>query len=400
VKLLANENIARDVIERLRAEGHDVLWVRESFAGATDDDVLARASSEGRLLITFDKDFGSLVFSKGQSASNGVILFRIEMPSPAVAASKVAAAIKSRNDWTGYFSVVDETKIRMVKLPQRGRTKNTEDEQVIRTAVTVSLVPQARQGPFVYHGDLAGSIAAAARLGFDAVEIFPPGAEAIDVAAVKRMTGDAGLKVAAVGTGAGFVVHKLTLIDADASVRAKGIEFVRRIIDVAGALGAPAIIGSMQGRHGEGERDAAMGRLAESLAVLGAHAKQYAVPLLYEPLNRYETNVFNRQGEAAEWLRGRGIQNLKILCDLFHMNIEEADVAGALRAVGELLGHVHFVDSNRLAAGMGHVDFAPIVKTLHDSHYAGYVSAECFPIPDADAAARKSIDTYQRLFKN
>jgi sugar phosphate isomerase/epimerase len=271
---------------------------------------------------------------------------------------------------------------------------------VIRTAVTVSLVPQARQGPFVYHGDLAGAIAQAAKLGYDAVEIFPPEAEAIDVAAVKRMTGDAGVKVAAVGTGAGFVVHKLTLIDGDDSVRAKGIEFARRIIDLGGALGAPAIIGSMQGRHGDGERDAALGRLAESLALLGTHVKQYSMPLLYEPLNRYETNVFNRQGEAADWVRGRGIENVKILCDLFHMNIEEVDVAGALRAVGELLGHVHLVDSNRLAAGRGHIDFAPVVAALRDVDYRAYVSAECFPLPDSDAAAAASIETYRKLFKN
>jgi sugar phosphate isomerase/epimerase len=80
------------------------------------------------------------------------------------------------------------------------------------------------------------------------------------------------------------------------------------------------------------------------------------------------------------------------------MNIEEADVAGALRQVGDLLGHVHFVDSNRRAAGMGHTNFGPIVQALRDIHYSGYVSAECFPIPDAKTAARKSIETYRTLF--
>jgi sugar phosphate isomerase/epimerase len=272
---------------------------------------------------------------------------------------------------------------------------------VIRTAVTIALIPQARQGPFVYHGDLAGSIIKAAALGFDAVEIFPSGAEALDAAAVQRMTGDAGIKVTAVGSGAGFVVHKLTLIDGDSSARGRAIDFIKRIIDVAGALGAPAIVGSMQGRHADGEREAALTLLAESLAMLGDHARQYSLPLLYEPLNRYETNVFNRQGDAADWLRSREIANVKILCDLFHMNIEEADVAASLRAVGApLLGHVHFVDSNRRAAGMGHMDFAPIVAALRELNYAGYVSAECFPYPDSDAAARQSIETYARLFKN
>jgi predicted nuclease of predicted toxin-antitoxin system len=112
VKILANENIAGDVVERLRAAGHDVLWVRTSFPGASDEKVLARATFE-----TFDKDFGELVFARGQSASHGVILFRIEMQSPTVAADKVAAAVQSRQDWMGHFSVVDDSKIRMIKLP-------------------------------------------------------------------------------------------------------------------------------------------------------------------------------------------------------------------------------------------------------------------------------------------
>jgi sugar phosphate isomerase/epimerase len=269
---------------------------------------------------------------------------------------------------------------------------------MIRTAVTIALVPQARQGPFVFHGDLAGSVAKAAKLGFDAVEIFPSDAGGLDVEQVRKIVADHGVKVAAVGTGAGFVVHKLTLVDPDDGGRRKAIEFVRRIIDVAGALGAPAIIGSMQGRHAEGEREQVLDRLAESLAPLADHARRYSTPLLYEPLNRYETNVFNRQGDAADWIRERKLANVKILSDLFHMNIEEIDVAGALRQVGELLGHVHFVDSTRRAVGWGHTDFAPIVEALRVMGYSGYASAECFPIPDSDAAAKQTITAYKKLF--
>ena len=118
MQILANENVPADAVDRLRADGHDVLWVRASFPGADDETVLARAQAEQRLLITFDKDFGELVFSKGRAASYGVILFRLDMPSPRVVADKVAAAINSRADWEGHFSVVDEVKIRMVPLPQ------------------------------------------------------------------------------------------------------------------------------------------------------------------------------------------------------------------------------------------------------------------------------------------
>jgi sugar phosphate isomerase/epimerase len=270
---------------------------------------------------------------------------------------------------------------------------------MIRTAITIALVPEARQGPFVFHGDLAGSVAKAAALGFDAVEIFPPSGGAIDPADLWSLLSDHKLQLAALGTGAGWVVHKLTLSDADAGVRAKAVEFVKGIIDAAGALGASAIVGSMQGRHADAQRASALDLLSDALATLSAHAKRHHVPLLYEPLNRYETNLFNRQADAAEFLRRRGITNVKVLSDLFHMNIEEANVPQALRDVGgDLLGHVHFVDSNRCAPGMGHTDFAPIVAALRDVNFNGYVSAECFPTPDGDTAARRTMDAYRRLF--
>jgi sugar phosphate isomerase/epimerase len=267
----------------------------------------------------------------------------------------------------------------------------------LKSAVTICLVPQARAGPFVFHGDLAANVRRAARIGFDAVEVFAPSGDSLDVGELRRLLSDHGVALAAVGTGPGFVLHGFTLIDPDAVGRARAMEYAKRVIDLGGALGAPAIVGSMQGRHADGEREAALGRLAESLGALGAHAKRYGVPLLLEPLNRYETNVLNRQAEAAEFVRSRGIGNVKILADLFHMNIEEVDIAATLRELGGMLGHVHFVDSNRRAAGMGHLDFGPIIAALREMNYLGYLSAEAMAGSDSEGAARKTLETFRRL---
>src|SRR5204862_126251 len=77
-------------------------------------------------------------------------------------------------------------------------------------------------------------------------------------------------------------------------------DFIRSIIDAAGQFGASAIVGSMQGRWGDVPRDAAISYVAEALNNLGEHAKQYRVPLLYEPLNRYETNIVStNEGRIA-----------------------------------------------------------------------------------------------------
>ena len=69
MRVCANENVSADCVNRLRQSGHDVLWIREAAPGSSDPDVLARASGEERLLITFDKDFGELAFRRGAKAS-------------------------------------------------------------------------------------------------------------------------------------------------------------------------------------------------------------------------------------------------------------------------------------------------------------------------------------------
>lgn len=268
----------------------------------------------------------------------------------------------------------------------------------MRSAVTVSLVPETKGGPFVFTQGLAHGCAQAAALGFDAVEIFPPGVDASALAELPGLLERHRLRVAAVGTGAGWVVQKLTLMQADAAVRARAREFVRGIIDFAGRFGAPAIIGSMQGRwEGAVPREQALAWLGEALDELGEHAARHGVPLLYEPLNRYETNLFNRLGDTAAWLRALRTRNVRILADLFHMAIEETDLAAALRDAGPLVGHVHFADSNRRAIGLGHTEVAPVIAALREIGYAGYLSAEILPLPDDMTAARQTMTSFRQF---
>ena len=115
---------------------------------------------------------------------------------------------------------------------------------MLRSAVTISLVNEARGGPFVFWDDLAGGCRKAAELGFDAVEVFPPSADAVDPQTLKKLLVDNNLTLAAVGTGAGWVRGKLNLTLPDAGKRAEARAFIKSIIDLAGPLGAPAIIGS------------------------------------------------------------------------------------------------------------------------------------------------------------
>jgi len=204
-----------------------------------------------------------------------------------------------------------------------------------------------------------------------------------------------------VGTGAGWLVHKLTLTSPEKQIRKQAERFITGIIELAASFGAPAIIGSMQGRlENETQRPEALNRLSEALDHLGEFAAREGAPLLVEPLNRYETNVLNRISDSLTFLKSLNTKNVKLLCDLFHMNIEEPSISKTVRDAGKSVGHVHWADSNRRAMGFGHTRIAPVVKALRDIGYKGYVSAEVFPLPSPEAAARQTMKSYNRYFKN
>ena len=104
-------------------------------------------------------------------------------------------------------------------------------------------------------------------------------------------------------------------------------------------------------------------------------------------------------GDGVTFLKTLSTTNVKLLADLFHMNIEETNIADGIRDGKGFIGHVHFVDSNRRPAGLGHMDYIPIAAPLKEIGYEGYASAEAFAYPDPDAAARQTIEAYNKYIK-
>ena len=154
----------------------------------------------------------------------------------------------------------------------------------------------------------------------------------------------------------------------------------------------------MQGRSSQaGKKETANAYLREGLDLLGRHANQYGKVLLFEPLNRYETDQANTGDQAIALTQG--IPNVRILADLFHMNIEEANIADSIRRAGDAIGHVHFADTNRMAIGFGHLDLPPIIAALQQVGYKGYLSAEVFSKPDAIQAAQRTMESFRNALK-
>lgn len=95
-----------------------MMWVRTECPGISDAEVLRKARQENRLVVTFDKDFGELAFKSDLPPPEGVILFRVTPRSPGFVARLAVKALRTRSNWAGHFSVVQENRVRMIPLPR------------------------------------------------------------------------------------------------------------------------------------------------------------------------------------------------------------------------------------------------------------------------------------------
>ena len=122
-----------------------------------------------------------------------------------------------------------------------------------------------------------------------------------------------------------------------------------------------------------------------------------SVKLIIEPINRYECDLVCTVKEGMDLLEKVECQNVGLLLDTFHMNIEEPSIYESIKLAKDRLYHFHIADSNRWYPGAGHLDFPQIIETLNQIDYKGFVSAEILPHPDPDVAAKRTIAYMRNL---
>ena len=168
----------------------------------------------------------------------------------------------------------------------------------------------------------------------------------------------------------------------DPTVRRRGIEYLKRCLEVASHLDSPVVGGVTYApwfSFPDDDLEARRQRSTESLREVGIAADAVGVKVCMEILNRFETYLLNNVAMARDFLKLIDHPAFQIELDTFHMNMEETDLAGAIREAGTELGHFQCAANNRAMPGKGHIDWDAIAAALDDVGYTGWVVVETFP---------------------
>ena len=266
----------------------------------------------------------------------------------------------------------------------------------MQTCIAIS-TSGAKFAALAMKADFKDSLRKVAELGYDAVELAIRDPHIIDVNEIKRLLREFHLPVPAIATGQAYGEEGLSFSDPDPEIRKKAVERVKSHIDLALEIGgSQVIIGLIRGTvKPDRDKEEAEKYLMECLSELFKY--QPDITLTMEPINRYETNLYNDTHSLKRFIDQAGQPNLKMLIDTFHMNIEEPDVIESIFNVKDYISHVHFADSNRWAPGCGHLNFKEILKALRKIGYQGAISAEILPRPSQEECMKLTIEYYRRL---
>jgi sugar phosphate isomerase/epimerase len=256
-------------------------------------------------------------------------------------------------------------------------------------------------GPVVFKGNLKASILKAKKLGYEGIELAIKKPDSINLRKLEKLVNKHDLEVVAIGTGQIYSDYGLSFSDSRKSVRREAIENVKKIIDIASCFNSKIIIGLIRGKidssyNFDKKLEIAEKRIYECLSECLSYHSIHKVDFLLEPINRYETNIFNTLEDVSNFLERYEdkleVNRIGILADTFHMNIEEPVIHISIEKYINLIKHVHFADSNRLAPGFGHIDFHRIIEVLKKCCYQGYISFEILPLPDPETSAKKALE--------
>lgn len=249
-----------------------------------------------------------------------------------------------------------------------------------------------------FKGNLEENVKDIAAMGFDGIELAVRDPRIIDQEGVIDTIKAAGLEIPAIGTGQAWGEEGLSFTDPDAGIRKKAVERIISHLEFARKAEAVVIIGLVRGtvQPGVSEEDA-LRWMFEAFSECCAEAAGAGVRIAFEPINRYETSLLNGAEQGLEFINSVGSENLGMLLDTFHMNIEEPSIEESIRMTGDRIFHFHYADSNRLYPRAGHLNFESIMEALYSTGYSGYISGEHRPDPEPRFAVSEGLKYMRSL---
>jgi D-psicose/D-tagatose/L-ribulose 3-epimerase len=245
---------------------------------------------------------------------------------------------------------------------------------------------------WVYNDEpLRETFARLARYGYDGVELKGEISQ-YSVQEVNRLQNEYGLEVPSVLGWNIYPIPGRDLASPDESERSAALKYGQVCLDFADQVGARvfvvipapanrvAPIGNPQSEKAWMDAARREWDLAvDSIRKTARYAAKFGIQLAVEPINRYETYLVTTIEDALRFNADVSEPNVKVNLDCFHMNIDEADPAAAVRKAGQDLIHMHAADSNRMAPGRGHTNFEAILGALKEVGFSGTFVLE--PVP-------------------
>jgi D-psicose/D-tagatose/L-ribulose 3-epimerase len=198
-------------------------------------------------------------------------------------------------------------------------------------------------------------------------------------------------------------------ISSDPAVRALGVANNKEALDNAAAVGAQSLVGPYHSAlgifSGAGPTEDEWKWGVDSMRQVAEHAGSVGVMLGVECLNRFETYLLNTHSDAARFVREVDHPNCRMMYDTFHSNIEEKNIAAAIRSCQDVLTHVHISENDRRTPGTGNVNWQENFDTLMEVGYDGWMVVEAFglALPEIAAATkiwRRMYDSEEQLARD
>ena len=267
---------------------------------------------------------------------------------------------------------------------------------MIRISATVPLQYPTIYSPFSPE-EFDDALEWSRKNGFCGVELCISDPAQVQITDLNTKLSKYGLAVSTISTGQARALEGLSLTDEDLSVREKTVNRIKDHLRLATKIGLPLVtIGLLRGL-GTSNKERDLEYLAQAMDECAAYAQREGVTIVIEPINRYETTLLNTVDDTLKLITGLCCQeNVGVLFDTFHANIEEISIAQSINKLGDKLRHVHFADSDRYLPGQGQIDFSVVVASLQKNNFSGYVSLETLNLPTKEAIKKEAADCLHR----